>query len=136
MNRAILSVDDDPLVLSSLKLQLGRHFADEFVLEFAQSPEEARDVIGFLNEDGVNLVIIISDFIMPGMHGDEFARKVKEAHPHLEILMLTGQADNAALESLLEEHTISGLLTKPWGEEELVAHVRAFIGGNQKNPMQ
>jgi CheY-like chemotaxis protein len=131
MNKAILSVDDDPLVLSSLKLQLGRHFSDEYVMEFAQSAEEALEVIGFLDEDGINLVVIISDFIMPGMHGDAFARKVKEAHPHLEILMLTGQGDNAALENLLEEHTISGLLTKPWGEEELVAHVRAMIALRQ-----
>lgn len=127
MSRAILSVDDDPLVLSSLKLQLGRHFSDEFVLEFAQSAEEALEVVGFLDKDGINLVIIISDYIMPGMNGDEFARKVKEKYPSLEILMLSGQADNITIDNLLEDHTISGLLTKPWGEEELVAHVRAFI---------
>lgn len=127
MNKAILSVDDEPLVLSSLKLQLGRHFSEEFVLEFAQSAEEALDVLAFLNEDGINLVIIISDYIMPGMNGDEFARKVKEAHPNLDILMLSGQADNITIDNLLEDQTISGLLSKPWGEDELVAQVRSFI---------
>ena len=127
MIKAILSVDDDPLILSSLKLQLGRHFSDEFVLEFAQSAEEALDVIGYLDDDGIITVIIITDYIMPGMNGDEFARKVKEAYPNLDIIVLTGQADDNIIEKLLENLTITRLLTKPWGENELVEHVRSLI---------
>ena len=127
MTKAILSVDDDPLILSSLKLQLGRHFSDEFGLEFAQSAEEALEVIGYLDDDGINPVIIITDYIMPGMNGDQFARKVKEAYPNLDIIVLTGQADDNTIEMLLENLTISRLLTKPWGENELVEHVRSLI---------
>ncbi len=126
-SRAILSVDDDPLVLSSLMQQLERHFAEEFVLEFAQSAEEALDVIGFLDQDGIDLVIIISDFVMPGMNGDEFARKVQNVHPGISILMLSGQADGMVIETLVNEHTISGSMGKPWGESELVARIRAMI---------
>lgn len=126
-SKAILSVDDDPLVLSSLMQQLERHFADEFVLEFAQSAEEGLQVIGFLDEDGIELVIIISDFIMPGMNGDEFARKVQDMHPGISILMLSGQADGTMIETLVNEHTISGSMGKPWGESELVARIREMI---------
>jgi DNA-binding NtrC family response regulator len=111
--RAILSVDDDALVLSSLRQQLERHFAEEFLLEFAQSAEEGLDVIGFLDEDGIDLVIIISDFIMPGMNGDEFSRKVQDMHPGISILMLSGQADGTMIETLVKEHTISGSMGKP-----------------------
>jgi len=126
-SRAILSVDDDPLVLSSLMQQLERHFADDFMLEFAQSAEEGLEVIGFLDQDGIDLVIIISDFIMPGMNGDEFARKVQDMHPGISILMLSGQADGTMIETLVKEHTISGSMGKPWGESELIARIRVMI---------
>jgi len=103
IGQAILTVDDDALVLVSIRHQLERHFSTEYVLEFAESAREGLEVIDGLNQDGIKLVVIICDFFMPGMNGDEFAREVKSSYPHLEILMLTGQADRSIKDDLLPE---------------------------------
>ncbi len=127
VTRAILCVDDDALILKSLRFQLERHFSEHFVFEFAQSAEEGLEVIALLQSEGIVLVVVICDYLMPGMNGQEFARIVKESHPKLDILMLSGQADNEAVSELIDERTIAVMMSKPWGEEELVARIRAMI---------
>ena len=44
MNKAILSVDDERIILESLKFQLTKNFQNEFILEFAESGIEAIEI--------------------------------------------------------------------------------------------
>jgi DNA-binding NtrC family response regulator len=113
-DKAILCVDDEAIIVFALKQELKMHYADRFVYESALSAEEALALIGKLELEGLSLILVISDWLMPGMKGDEFLRAVKVAHPYVKAMLVTGQADGATIESLLQDGVASSVVLKPW----------------------
>ena len=116
---AILCVDDEVVILDSLKEQLKRKFGDRFVYEMAESAEEAWEVIEELEADNISIIVIVSDWLMPGTKGDEFLIQIHQRFPELITIMLTGQADEKAIERAKKEANLYAYLSKPWTEEEL-----------------
>ena len=116
---AILCVDDEIVILESLKEQLKRCFGDRFIYEVAESAEEAWEVIEKLHDDDIEILIIVSDWLMPGIKGDEFLIQVHQKFPQLITIMLTGQADEAAIKRVKKEAKVYVCLDKPWTEKDL-----------------
>jgi CheY-like chemotaxis protein len=116
---AILCVDDEAPILKVLKDQLKRCFGDRYVYEVAQSAEEAWTVIDELEQDEVKILIIVSDWLMPNVRGDEFLTQVHERFPNVVTVMLTGQADESAIERAKQQANLYACIAKPWTEEEL-----------------
>ena len=116
---AILCVDDEVVILDSLKEQLKRRFGSQYIYEVAQSAEEAWEVIEELQEDEVDVIVIVSDWLMPGTKGDEFLIQVHQKFPRLIKVMLTGQADETAIKNAQEKANLHACLYKPWTEQEL-----------------
>ena len=116
---AIICVDDEVVILDSLKEQLKRKFGDRFIYEVAESAEEAWEVIEELQQDDINIIAIVSDWLMPGVKGDEFLIQIHQRFPKLVTVMLTGQADAAAIDRARREANLHACLYKPWTEEEL-----------------
>src|SRR6185369_8545455 len=94
---AILCVDDDTTILLSLKEQLKKRFHSRYRYETAESAEEALEILDELVGDGVKVLIIVSDWLMPGIKGDEFLAIVYEKYPKIFTVMLTGQASDEAV---------------------------------------
>ncbi|NJP04255.1 MAG: response regulator [Chloroflexaceae bacterium] len=117
---AILCVDDEKVILDSLKRQLRRRFGSKYVYEVAESADEAWEVMEELVDDGVQVVVIVSDWLMPGMKGDEFLIRVHEHFPGIVKILLTGQASADAVERAHQQANLHRYLQKPWNEEELV----------------
>jgi DNA-binding NtrC family response regulator len=120
---AILCVDDDPSVLDSLWIQLERNFGSDHLIESAESALEGLEVIDHLSEQGIGVLIIVSDWLMPGMSGGEFIKCVKVLYPDMRAIILSGQADSEKLDDLLRVGHVSSLVMKPWNETELVAAI-------------
>jgi CheY-like chemotaxis protein len=118
-NSAILCVDDEVVILESLKEQLKRRFGNRYLYEVAESAEEAWEVMNELHAAGIRILVIVSDWLMPGMKGDEFLIQVHQQFPDIITVMLTGQADEAAIERAKREANLYACLHKPWTEEEL-----------------
>lgn len=116
---AILCVDDEQIILTSLELQLKKHFGNQFIYEFAESAGEAMEIIDELVEGGIRIVLIVSDWLMPGTKGDEFLINVHQQHPEVVKVMLTGQADLDAIERTKNRADLHRCLYKPWTEDEL-----------------
>ncbi len=116
---AILCVDDEVVILDSLKEQLKRRFGDSLIYEVAESAEEAWEVIEELQAEDIEIIVIVSDWLMPGTKGDEFLIQIHQRFPQLIKVMLTGQADKAAIERAKQEANLHACLYKPWTEEEL-----------------
>ena len=117
---AILCVDDETMILESLQEQISRHFGDQFLYEAAESAEEALEILEELHEEEVKIVVIVSDWLMPGMQGDEFLVQVHQQFPNITTIMLTGQADKSAIERAKREANLYCCIHKPWREEELL----------------
>ncbi|MGB5960624.1 MAG: response regulator [Coleofasciculaceae cyanobacterium] len=118
--KAILCVDDERMILLSLRDQLTYHFGKQYSYEFAESADEALEIIEELNKDGINLLIIVSDWLMPNMKGDEFLIKVHQKFPNIVKVLLTGQADEEAIERTQKQANLHRYLPKPWDEATLI----------------
>jgi CheY-like chemotaxis protein len=81
--QAILCVDDEAIIVLAIKQELKTHFRERFIYETALNAEEALTIIDELTADGVSLILVISDWLMPGMKGDEFLSVVKRNHPKI-----------------------------------------------------
>ncbi|WP_375563190.1 response regulator [Bernardetia sp. OM2101] len=126
-NKAILCVDDDPMILMSLKLQLNQNFDGKFVIETAESGEEALEIIEFLGERSIDTLLIITDWLMPKMKGDELLIKVKTLFPTVKQIMLSGQAENSAVQNAFENSNLKYFISKPWRRQDLIDKVNEVI---------
>ncbi|MEL7474949.1 MAG: response regulator, partial [Cyanobacteria bacterium J06555_12] len=90
---AIICVDDDLGILSSLEEQLSRHFGDECDIELASDATEALDLCAELLAEGIHIPVVISDQQMPGMQGDELLVRIHDLTPKALTILLTGQID-------------------------------------------
>ena len=124
----ILCVDDEKIILDSLKRQLRENFGKTYGYEFAENAEEALEVIEeLLEEEQQEIILIVSDWLMPGKKGDEFLIDVHNHHPNIVKIMLTGQADDEALERAKTQANLHVCLHKPWNEDDLVKAIRSGL---------
>jgi len=124
---AILCVDDEIVVLDSLKIQLKKEFGDTYLYEMAESADEALEVIEELEDENIKVLVIVSDWLMPGMKGDEFLIQVHKKFPKIIKVMLTGQADEDAIERVQHEANLHRCLYKPWDGKELIETIKAGL---------
>jgi len=119
----ILCVDDEKIVLDSLVNQLRNHFGGRFLYETAENTEEGWEVINELKEDGVRIRVIISDWLMPIDRGDKFLIEVSQVLGDTALIMLSGQADEEAVEKARHYANLRCFLRKPWDKDELLNEV-------------
>ncbi len=124
---AILCVDDEAIILTSLKEQLRRRFGERYLYETASNAVEAWEVIDELCADDIGILIIVSDWLMPGVKGDEFLTQVHRRHPKIVTVLLTGQADEASIERARRDANLHACLRKPWSEGELTQVVASAL---------
>jgi signal transduction histidine kinase len=111
----VLLVDDEVDFLESLSQRLTlRGLA---VLTATSGPR----ALELVNAEKIDVVVL--DVRMPGMDGIECLRRIKESHPQIEVVMLTGHAD---LESSLEGMRFGffDYLTKPVRLEHLIEKIQ------------
>lgn len=121
---AILCVDDEPTVLWCLRDQISKNFGDRMICEIAESVDEAWEVITDLGDEGIKLLVIISDWLMPNVKGDEFLVELHQKFPDVVTIMLTGQADESAIERVKQHANLDAYVTKPWEEKHIVNLIR------------
>ncbi|OQY59724.1 MAG: hypothetical protein B6245_05250 [Desulfobacteraceae bacterium 4572_88] len=130
LKKAILCVDDEEIILTSLRDQLRNHFGTRYMYEFAESADEALDIIGELYDEDVEILIIVSDWLMPNMKGDEFLIRVHEQFPGIVKVLLTGHADEAAIERAEKHANLHRCLYKPWSEDDLIETLTSGLERN------
>lgn len=123
----ILCVDDDQLILDSLRKQLKNKFGNKYYYEFAENGADALELIDELMDDNYNVLTIVSDWLMPGMRGDELLVKIHKKFPKIVTVMLTGQADKEAIDNAINNANLHRCIYKPWTEEELVSAITTGI---------
>ena len=123
----IMCVDDEKVVLKSLKAQLKSAFGNTYVYELAENPADALELIDELNDGDRAIILIVSDWLMPGMKGDEFLIRVHEKFPKIVKIMLTGQADEDAIKRAFDQADLHQCLHKPWSEEELIETIKTAL---------
>ncbi|WP_258097499.1 adenylate/guanylate cyclase domain-containing protein [Marinoscillum pacificum] len=124
----ILCVDDERIILDSLKVQLMKYFDGNCLVEIAESGDEGLEIIeDLIDEDGVFPHVIISDQIMPGMKGDEFLIQVSQRSPSSIRILLTGQAQKDDIINVINKAGLYRYIAKPWDNMDLNLTVREAL---------
>jgi signal transduction histidine kinase len=119
----IICVDDEEIVLRSLKAQLRRFFGNDYDIAIATSGKDALAIIKEFNENNVEVALVIADQIMPGMNGDELLIQIHTYSPKTITILLTGQADTQAIGNALNRANLYRYIPKPWDETDLILTV-------------
>jgi two-component system phosphate regulon response regulator PhoB len=120
MSATILVVEDEPGIQEVLKFNLGQHGHDIIVAS------DAEEALGLLR--GALPDLILLDWMLPGMSGLDFARRIRadSRQKNIPIIMLTARSD--------ERDKVQGLdtgaddyITKPFSPRELMSRIKAVL---------
>lgn len=127
MKPVILCVDDEKFVLESLKEQLFFNLNGDFTIETAESGADALEILEELGEEDLEVGVIIADYIMPGMKGDELLATIHKKSPKTLKILLTGQADLRAVGETVNKANLYRYITKPWEANDLTMTVKEAL---------
>ncbi len=129
----ILCVDDEKGILDSLEEQLYSEFGNEFVIELAESGEEGLELIEEWLERGAEIPVVLADYLMPGMKGDQFLIRIHERLPESRTIMLTGQAGLAAVTATINRANLYRYIAKPWEKNDLILTIREAVASFRRD---
>jgi len=127
MKQAIICVDDEDIILEALKDQLGPFFENQFLIETSTTAEEALEIYDELIENGYEVPVVISDYLMPTMRGDEFLIKIHGKNPNILKILLTGHANIDGITNAINNANLYRFIPKPWDRDDLILTVREAI---------
>jgi signal transduction histidine kinase len=115
----ILLVEDDDAVRRLTREIL--EFSGYRVLESA----DGREAFSAIEEEEGNVDLVITDLVMPGMGGDEFAELLTARYPRIRVLYTSGHLERPVAVPLIPKHR--ELIRKPFKSSELVRKVGELV---------
>lgn len=119
-NPRVLVVDDEPVMLRLLENLLS---GDGYDVVTAVSGWQALDLLA-RDPDFCDLIVL--DFTMPFMNGEETFRRIREIAPEIPVILATGFIHKAVLEGMLRAG-LAGFISKPMPPNELLTSVRKVL---------
>jgi signal transduction histidine kinase len=123
----IICIDDESIILESLKIELTRATDHSCLVETAEGGQDALDLLAELQLDDEDIALVISDYLMPDIRGDELLRQIHQLYPNTLKIMLTGQADVEAVGNAIRYAQLYRYIAKPWRPDDLRLTVREAL---------
>jgi thioredoxin reductase (NADPH) len=114
----ILTVDDDPGVLSAVSRDLRRRYGERFRILRADSGATALDAVRELQQREEPIALFLVDQRMPQMNGVEFLNHAMQLYSDTRRVLLTAYADTDAAIQAINTAAIHYYLLKPWDPPE------------------
>lgn len=119
--RTLLLVDDESAITLLFELELTR--AGYYVLT-ARNAKEARQVATDFQS---TIDVLITDWRMPDMTGDQLARDLLVQRPNLKVVLMSGYFEAETVCQAFHEGQLEFLL-KPFSTAELNETIRRLLG--------
>lgn len=136
----ILCVDDEREVLDSVLHDL-KTLEEHFIIEAAESVDEAKEVLAEAIADHIPLALILCDHIMPGETGIDFLIELKQQSETTKArkVLLTGQAGLEETVQAVNNASLDYFIAKPWNGDQLkdvaIDQLTTYIIDNEKDLM-
>lgn len=122
----VLCVDDEEVILNSLEMELSES-AEDYQVELAQGGVEALELAAELIDEGHLIAVVISDYIMPEMKGDELLININERYPTTVNILLTGQSHIDGVTNAINHANLYRYIEKPWEKADLQLTVNQAV---------
>jgi response regulator RpfG family c-di-GMP phosphodiesterase len=125
----VLFVDDEVNILKALKRLLRN---EDMNVLCASRGHEALELL-----DQHHAQVVVTDQRMPEMSGVDLLSQVRERHPDMVRMLLTGYTEMNVAVDAINRGEIYRLITKPWNDDELKATLRhAFDHADLKDEIR
>jgi CheY-like chemotaxis protein len=114
----VLVVDDEPAICKAIARQLRGRFR-------IVSAGEAETALALLAQEAP--VAVVADYYLPGRKGHELLREIRDRHPRVRRILLSG-APEVEIEALRAEGLADRYLAKPWSAQELIEFLESCCG--------
>jgi two-component system cell cycle sensor histidine kinase/response regulator CckA len=120
LSGTVLIVDDEDAI---------RRVASEALSLLGAKPMEAAngsDALDLMRQHlgGINLVLL--DLTMPGMNGEEVLRRLREIHPAIRVVIMSGYSQGETMQRCASLG-VSGFLAKPFEIGALIDRLRPYL---------
>lgn len=128
-NNTVLFVDDEPLILNSLKREC---LKEEYMSLFASSGKEALELM-----ENQKINVIVTDIRMPRMNGLELLKIIKNKYPDVTRIVYSGYTQLPQVIEIINNGDIFKFIRKPWKfDEEFRPAIHEAIKFNNKKLKQ
>jgi signal transduction histidine kinase/ActR/RegA family two-component response regulator len=117
---SVLMVDDDRLVLDTLATGLRRSHQE---VHATSNTEEA---LRLLSDLSVQIDILVTDQLMPGMTGLDLGIRAREFRPDLPMVLISGFTANVE-DEVIHERGFARIVMKPMTPEQLLECIRETV---------
>ncbi len=121
----ILLIDDEVNLSKMIKLNLER--TEKYEVITAASGEEGVRIVAARAPD-----LVITDFNMPGMNGQETADAIKQIKPDLPVILMTVYHDDTGTVTASTTRKVDALISKPVDHQELYRVITEMLLRKQK----
>src|SRR5438034_5130201 len=121
----VVIADDHSLVRQGLR----RYLEMAGDIQVVGEASNGREVLGLMENGNGEPDIVLLDIRMPEMDGLEAARKIKQRHPKVGVIMLTAYDDRQFVVEAVRSGA-RGYVLKARDAEHLIQTVRLVAGGN------
>jgi two-component system response regulator PhcR len=122
--QTVVYVDDEELA----RKYFARSAGSDYEVLLASDADEALTI---LRLEGPRVAVVVTDFRMPGRHGDDLLRQVSHEYPHIVRILVTAYADGNALQETVNSGEVFRILEKPLG----VSTVREVLASATAAPV-
>jgi signal transduction histidine kinase len=99
----------------------------QYAVEIAESGQEALEVIQDCINKGYAVPLVITDYIMPSMRGDELLKEIGIISPDTYGILLTGQADLEGVRNSIRNARLQSFILKPWDTIDLAGDIQKTL---------
>jgi serine phosphatase RsbU (regulator of sigma subunit)/CheY-like chemotaxis protein len=113
--------------LKSLRIELKNALQPHYQVEIAESGEEAIEIVQEYLADGYHIPVVICDYIMPYMKGDEVLIQVHTLTHRTRKIMLTGQSSIEGITNVINQADLYRFIAKPWSPADMAMTIQQAV---------
>jgi len=114
--------DDEPQNLAAFKA----NFRKIFNVSVAN---DATAALALINANHIS--VVITDHMMPDISGVDLLEMLKESHPYIGRILITGSSDINIVIEAINRCEVFRFLTKPWVKDDLVETIESCFLQNE-----
>ena len=122
-HETILLTEDEPAIRKTIEMGLTHR---GYKVLSAENPEQGFRLV---DEYNGNIDLLITDLIMPGMNGYEFAIALQQKNPNLKVIYMSGYNQDIIVEKGVLKQGVT-FISKPFAAKDLEEKIRKLLDGD------
>ena len=124
----LLAVDDNPAILTALRLCMGGAFEGVVALS------DPAKILSVMERENISVVLLDMNFTLgmnTGHDGLLWLRTIRKKFPHIPVVLLTAYGDSGLAVKGMKEGA-ADFVTKPWDNNKLLGILREAVERSRK----